>query len=64
MEVEKRLVDFIAPRHQTVYRYSTTDCDDNLELWHRAHLIVDYISWQVTDLFALKMHQMLGGTRL
>ena len=63
LDVERRLVDFMAGRHVSVYKAMTQDCDDSEELWHRAHLIVDYISG-MTDPFALEMHRMLGGTRL
>lgn len=62
-DAEKRLVDFIASKHLSTYLALEKDCDDILERWHRSHLLVDYISG-MTDPFALKMHQILGGTRL
>jgi len=62
-DVEKRLVGFIADRHLIVYKTMADECSEIEEKWHRAHLIVDYISG-MTDPFALKMHQTLGGTRL
>lgn len=62
-DAEKRLVDFMASKHLSTYLAMTKDCDDACEKWHRSHLIVDYISG-MTDPFALKMHQTLGGTSL
>lgn len=61
-DVEKRLVDFIAARHVTTYKQASEDCSDEDEKWHRAHLIVDYISG-MTDSFAMEMHKTLGGTK-
>lgn len=61
-DVEKRLIDFIAGRHVLTYKAAVLECDDDLESWHRAHLIVDYISG-MTDSFAIEMHKILGGTK-
>lgn len=61
-DVEKRLIDFIAGRHLSTYRQASQNCDDDDEAWHRAHLIVDYISG-MTDSFAMEMHKVLGGTK-
>lgn len=63
LDVERRLVDFMAGRHLAAYKAMAQDCDEDEEQWHRSHLIVDYISG-MTDPFALQMHRMLGGTRL
>ena len=61
-DVEKRLVDFIAGRHVSTYRQAAAGSSDDDEAWHRAHLIVDYISG-MTDSFAMEMHKILGGTK-
>jgi dGTPase len=62
-DVEKRLVDFVANSHLSAYKAIEGQCTEDVELCHRAHMIVDYISG-MTDPFALKMHQVLTGSRL
>ncbi|WP_253455694.1 dGTP triphosphohydrolase [Pseudoxanthomonas mexicana] len=61
-DVEKRLIDFIAGRHVSTYKQALETCSEEDEAWHRAHLVVDYISG-MTDSFAMDMHKILGGTK-
>lgn len=63
LDIEKRLYDYFAPRHKTVYESCTEICTDLEEREQRARMIVDYVSG-MTDLFALETHQILGGTQL
>lgn len=63
LDVERRLLDFMAGRHVAVYKVMSAEASDIEEAWLRAHLCVDYISG-MTDPYALEMHQMLSGSRL
>lgn len=63
LDVEKRLLDLIAPSHKQYYASAAEGKDDDMEMLLRSHMIVDYISG-MTDPFALRMHQKLSGIRL
>lgn len=62
-DVEKRLLDLVAPSHKRFYEQASVGVDEEREKLLRAHLIADYIAG-MTDPFALKVHQKLSGIRL
>ncbi|MGU2820211.1 hypothetical protein ACVYAP_08950 [Acinetobacter baumannii] len=62
LDFELRLFRRLPSKQVEKYKINK-DKEPNLELIHRAHLIVDYISG-MTDDFALEMFQLLEGIRI
>jgi dGTPase len=61
LEIEKRLLDLIADKHQRAYLARTaSETPRDEELGLRCHMVADYISG-MTDEYALHLYQRLSG---
>lgn len=68
LDLERRLFHRLPPKYVKTYHRALeqddgSECRTAKEWFHRAHLIVDYISG-MTDRFALETYQMLSGIRV
>ncbi len=65
LDVESRLYNRLPKKHIYLYRQKCELQETSLqdEWFHRAHLIIDYISG-MTDRYALSTYQLLGGTSI
>lgn len=59
---EFRLLSLLPPKYLAGYERKAKDASDDEELFHRAHLMVDYVSG-MTDVFAMSVHRKLGGIK-